>query len=66
MQISINDTLLTLAPDTTLQQLLEQQAIPSQGLAIAINNTVIAKRLWPEYSLKSGDTLQLFQIVTGG
>ncbi len=65
-QISINDKPCPLSTGTTVAQLLTQQAISPEGLAVAINNTVLAKRLWPQHQLQAGDTVQLFQIVTGG
>lgn len=66
MHIKLNDTLITLAADSTLTQLLQQQQLNTEGLAIAVNNSVIAKRLWDEYQLQNQDQIQLFQIVTGG
>jgi sulfur carrier protein len=65
-QISINDKPCPLNTGITVEQLLVQQAINPDGLAIAVNNTVLIKRLWPKYRLQAGDTVQLFQIVTGG
>ncbi|MEO3879954.1 sulfur carrier protein ThiS [Rheinheimera fenheensis] len=66
MRIFLNDTSLQLADDSTLVQLLQQQQLTTEGLAIAVNNSIIAKRLWHEYQLQNHDQIQLFQIVTGG
>ncbi|MEO3680568.1 sulfur carrier protein ThiS [Rheinheimera sp. FR7-31] len=66
MHILLNDTSLQLADDSTLVQLLQQQQLTTEGLAIAVNNSIIAKRLWHEYQLQNHDQIQLFQIVTGG
>lgn len=66
MHIMLNDTPLKLAAVCTLKQLLQQQQLNTEGLAIAVNNSVIAKRLWHEYQLQNHDQIQLFQIVTGG
>ena len=66
MHILLNDTPLQLTDDSTLGQLLQQQQLTTEGLAIAVNNSVIAKRLWHEYQLQHHDQIQLFQIVTGG
>lgn len=66
MHIMLNDTPLQLAAVSTLAQLLQQQQLNTEGLAIAVNNSVIAKRLWHEYQLQNHDQIQLFQIVTGG
>lgn len=66
MRIMLNDTPLHLATVSTLAQLLQQQQLRTDGLAIAVNNNVIAKRQWQEYQLQNNDQIQLFQIVTGG
>jgi sulfur carrier protein len=66
MHITLNDHLQLLTAETTVTTLLQQQQLPTEGLAVAINNTVLAKRLWPEYQLQPDDNVQLFQIVTGG
>ncbi|WP_215397771.1 sulfur carrier protein ThiS [Rheinheimera oceanensis] len=66
MRIMLNDTSLQLATVSTLAQLLQQQQLRTEGLAIAVNNSVIAKRLWQEYQLQNHDQIQLFHIVTGG
>ena len=66
MHIMLNDTPLQLAVVCTLEQLLQQQQLNTEGLAIAVNDSVIAKRLWHEYQLQNHDQIQLFQIVTGG
>ncbi|NRQ42988.1 sulfur carrier protein ThiS [Rheinheimera sp. YQF-2] len=66
MHIMLNDTPLQLAAVSTLAQLLQQQQLNTEGLAIAVNDSVIAKRLWHEYQLQNHDQIQLFQIVTGG
>ncbi|MBZ9613758.1 sulfur carrier protein ThiS [Rheinheimera maricola] len=66
MHIMLNDTLLQLTAVSTLAQLLQQQQLNTEGLAIAVNNNVIAKRIWQEYQLQNLDQIQLFQIVTGG
>lgn len=66
MHIMLNDTPLQLATNCTVAELVQQQQLKTEGLAVAINNTVLAKRLWPQYQLQPDDVVQLFQIVTGG
>lgn len=66
MHILLNDQPLQLSTNCSVSELLQQQQLTSEGLAIAINNTVISKRCWPEHKLQSNDNVQLFQIVTGG
>lgn len=66
MLITINDKPHNLTDQSTVSELLLMQQINQQGLAVAVNNNVVPKRLWSEYQLMANDQIQLFQIVTGG
>jgi sulfur carrier protein len=45
---------------------VQQQQLKTEGLAVAINNVVIAKQHWSKHQLQNNAQVQLFQIVTGG
>ncbi|WP_445767601.1 sulfur carrier protein ThiS [Rheinheimera sp.] len=66
MYIKFNDQVLQLTADCTVSELLRQQQLQPQGLAVAINNTVIAKQQWPVQQLHDNDCVNVFHIVTGG
>lgn len=66
MHIMLNDTPLQLTTNCTVSELLQLQQLITTGLAVAVNNNVIAKARWSEYQLQHLDNVQLFQIVTGG
>ncbi|WP_414709875.1 sulfur carrier protein ThiS [Rheinheimera sp.] len=66
MLITVNDSPLQLETACSVEQLITQLKLDPNGLAVAINNNVLLKRLWPEHLLKPADSVQLFQLVTGG
>ena len=66
MQIMLNDKPLQVSANSTVSHLLQQQQLKPEGLAVAINNIVIAKRQWNEQQLQHNDCVSLFHIVTGG
>ena len=66
MRIMLNDTPLQLATNCTVAELVQQQQLKTEGLAVAINNTVIAKQQWPAQQLHDNDCVNVFHIVTGG
>lgn len=66
MQILFNQQLLDCDAELTLQQLLQQHRPETNGIAVAINEQVIPRSLWPLTEIKAGDDIQLFRIVTGG
>lgn len=66
MHITVNDAPFQLEAVSTVEQLVTQLGLDQNGLAVAINNNVLVKRLWPEHRLTPADAVQLFQLVTGG
>ncbi|MDP4536775.1 sulfur carrier protein ThiS [Alkalimonas collagenimarina] len=66
MRIIVNQQPQQCDHQCTLQQLVQQLDINPNGLALAVNQQVIAKRLWSEHALQPDDQVVAFQIVTGG
>ena len=66
MHITVNDDPFQLEAVSTVEQLVTRLGLDPNGLAVAINNNVLAKRLWPEHRLAPSDAVQFFQLVTGG
>ncbi|HEY0922582.1 sulfur carrier protein ThiS [Rheinheimera pacifica] len=66
MRIMLNDTPIQLATNCTVAELVQQQQLKTEGLAVAINDVVIAKQYWSKHQLQNNAQVQLFQIVTGG
>lgn len=53
---------------STIIELLEQQGIGStqQGIAVAVNDTVIPRRNWPTHKLEEGDNVEVITAMQGG
>lgn len=66
MHIIVNQQVQHCDEHFSLQQLITTLGIEPNGLALAVNQQVIAKRLWPDYKLQPDDQVAAFQIVTGG
>lgn len=68
MEISINNQLKKLGAESfTVQQLINQE-IPErqQGIAIAINNRVIAKAEWERTAIADKDQITIIRATQGG
>ena len=68
MEIVINNQCKQLADqDYTVQQLL-QSAYPGkqQGIAVAINNHVIARSLWEQTLIQDKDRILIIKATQGG
>ena len=49
-----------------LSQLLETMAFPERGVAVAVNNTMISRVEWKNYSLSEGDNILIIKAACGG
>ncbi len=50
----------------TLLQLTSELSINVKGVAIAVNNRVIARPQWSDYMLQEGDSIVIVSAVFGG
>ncbi|MDO5352359.1 MAG: sulfur carrier protein ThiS [Succinatimonas sp.] len=65
MHISINDELKE-TNSTTLLELIESLALPSQGVAVAFDGEIVPKNNWEQFELKEGMALDIYNMVAGG
>lgn len=59
-----NESILT--HKTILADFVTAQHPNNTGLAVAVNQTIIAKSDWDSYVLKPDDRVAIFQVVAGG
>ena len=66
MKISINDVIFELPENSTLQNALELRNISPQGIATALNGTVIPAAVRPATTLSDGDRIVIIKAFYGG
>ena len=67
MTIYVNNEPRELNISSTLQDMLAACQVPSaRGLAIAVNNQVIARATWEKHPLQPGDKITLIRASKGG
>ncbi len=66
MHIIVNNQPKELAQDAVLQELLVSLEIATNGIAVAINNTVIPKSDWNVTTLNKNDNVMIIQATQGG
>lgn len=65
--ISINDKTYPLQGTPTLSQLLSDLQINIRnGIAIAVNNTIISRTQWDEYIINDNDEILIIKATQGG
>ncbi|NLJ92669.1 MAG: sulfur carrier protein ThiS [Aeromonadales bacterium] len=66
MTITLNNDTLELAEGTTLTQMLEKIEQDKPGVAVALNQQVVARSQWSTQQLEPNDKVTLFQAIAGG
>lgn len=66
MRVVLNDEALDLAEGTTLGQLLVTLEQDKPGVAVALNQQVVARSQWSVQPLTPNDNITLFHAIAGG
>jgi sulfur carrier protein len=66
MNIFLNGKPRELPSTLTVQQLLDQLAIPAGRVACEVNLKIIKRAMYPQTLLNEGDTVEIIQAIGGG
>lgn len=66
ISIHINQTPITLDAPCTLAEAIQHLVTTQEGVALALNGTVVRKAEWHKTQVAHGDELHLFRAVAGG
>lgn len=66
MNITVNESVVVIDEQSSLEQLLISLDKPLKGSALAVNQKIISRSKWVEYKLCEGDEISLFQAIAGG
>ena len=66
MTVTLNNKLIELRKESTLHQLIEQEKIPTQNVAIAVNNKLVMRCMWCNTILQDGDNIVAIVAAYGG
>ena len=67
MKIYLNNEATDWDEGTTVLQILDHHSLSNKnGIAVAVNETVIGKATWPEMELKNNDKLMVITATAGG
>lgn len=65
MKVSVNNKEVETGA-TTLSQLTEELSLPTQGIAIAVNNRMIPRAEWADYALNECVSIVIIKAACGG
>lgn len=66
MIIKVNESPREISNTISLQELINELQISTNGIAIAINNSVIKKEDWLSYLLQENDNVLIIRSTQGG
>ncbi len=66
MTINVNNRTQTISENSTVEKLLQQLNIASNGIAVAVNNEIVSKEKWNDTILNNNDQLTIIQATQGG
>ncbi len=67
MRVRVNDEPRTLADGTALAALVHELGLAGRkGVAVAVNDSVIARAGWPTHALADGDRVLVIRATQGG
>lgn len=66
MKVQVNNKEVELTIGNTISALAVQLELPSQGVAIALNNRMIPRNQWAEQEIQEGDSLVIIKAACGG
>lgn len=64
--IQVNEAAMEIEENFNLHQLLQKINTTLDGIAVAINNTIISKDQWETRSLSQDDNVLIIQATQGG
>jgi sulfur carrier protein len=66
IKLLVNEKSIEISNDFNILQLLNQINSPQDGIAVAVNNTIILKNSWESKTLLENDNVLIIQATQGG
>lgn len=64
--VLVNENPIEVEENATLSQLLQKVNASVEGIAIAINDEIIAKNAWESQAIKNNDNVLIIKATQGG
>ncbi|CAM1369131.1 Thiamine biosynthesis protein ThiS [Tenacibaculum sediminilitoris] len=66
ISIKVNDTQKKISKTLSLQELVNELQVQTNGIAIAINNNVVKREEWTSCILQNNDAILIIKSTQGG
>lgn len=65
MKLKVNDKEVETGA-THLSLFIQEQNLPTTGIAVAVNNRMVPRAEWDSFALNDGDSILIIKAVCGG
>ena len=66
IKIQVNEKTMEVPKDFNILQLLKKTNTPQNGIAVAINSSIISKDIWTSQNFSENDNILIIQATQGG
>ncbi|MBB5370472.1 MULTISPECIES: sulfur carrier protein ThiS [unclassified Janthinobacterium] len=66
IEIVLNGAPHQVPPGLTLDQLIATLSLENQALALAVNRSVVPRKVWPDRVLETRDQVEIVRAIGGG
>lgn len=66
IDLTLNGKALSVAPGTSLEQLLQEHHGQLNGAAVAVDGAIVPRSEWPNFTLTAKMAVDVFSLVAGG
>ena len=66
MTVTVNGLIRALNREMSIAELLQELSLPAEGIAVAVNASVIPRKSHPHTMLSDGDVIEVIRAVAGG
>lgn len=66
MKIFVNNSELSVDQSIAIKQIMELTSTPTDGVAFAVNDTVIPRSQWDSFVIKENDNILIIKAARGG
>jgi sulfur carrier protein len=67
MEVTVNQKTFEVPEQCSIEEMLTLLPhLPAKGIAVALNQNIVAKSAWPEHVLRSGDQVMIIKATQGG
>jgi sulfur carrier protein len=65
-EIMLNGAAHSVAPASTLAELVRALSLSNQAVALAVNRTVVPRQRWHDQEIQPGDRIDVVRAIGGG